>query len=201
MPSVSKAVRVSLGAALVAALAVVPAVQAQQETRISGRVVDGTDNAPVPTAQVAVTGTTVGQATTDSGTFNLRIPADAKSLTVRRIGYLAQTVPISPGQAEYRVVLQKDVLRLETQVVTGVATTVSSQNAANAVSAVTAEQVAQVPSPTVENALEGKVPGAIIENNNGGQPGGSVQVQVRGITSIFGNAEPLYVVDGVIMNN
>ena len=99
MQSVGKAVRVSLGAALVAALAFVPALQAQQETRISGRVVDATDNAPIPSAQVIVTGTTVGQTTSDSGRFSLRIPADAKSLTIRRIGYLAQTVPITPGQA------------------------------------------------------------------------------------------------------
>ena len=59
MPSVSKAVRVSLGAALVSALASTSAL-AQQETRITGRVVDATDNAPIPSAQVIVTGTTIG---------------------------------------------------------------------------------------------------------------------------------------------
>ena len=61
--------------------------------------------------------------------------------------------------------------------------------------------VNEVPAPTIENSLEGKVPGAIIESNNGGAPGGGLQIQVRGITSIYGNAEPLYVIDGVIVNN
>ncbi len=84
---------------------------------------------------------------------------------------------------------------------TGVSTTVASQNAANAVSVVTTQEVNQVPAPTLENSLEGKIPGAVIESNNSGAPGGGLEIQVRGVTSIFGNAEPLYVVDGVIADN
>ncbi len=106
----------------------------------------------------------------------------------------------SCGKADYTVTLQRDILRLDAQVVT-VATTVASQNAANAVAVVTAASVDEVPAPTIENSLEGKVPGAIIESNNGGAPGGGLEIQVRGITSIYGNAEPLYVIDGVIVNN
>ncbi len=53
----------------------------------------------------------------------------------------------------------------------------------------------------MENALQGKVPGAVIQQNNGGDPGGGMQVQIRGITLLFANAFPLYVVDGVIVNN
>jgi len=173
----------------------------RQDARVTGRVVDADSHLGIPAAAVVVTGTTIGMTTTDSGTFALRLPPDAKTLTVRRIGYLAQTVPITPGKTDYTVMLRKDVLRLEAEVVTGVTTTVASQNAANAVAVVNTQDVNQVPSPTIENSLEGKIPGAIIENNNGGAPGGGVQVQVRGITSINGNAEPLYVVDGVIVDN
>src|SRR5581483_1430380 len=53
----------------------------------------------------------------------------------------------------------------------------------------------------IENAIQGQVPGAIIQQNNGGAPGGGMQIQIRGITSINANASPLYVVDGVIVNN
>ena len=172
-----------------------------QDTRITGRVLDAANASGVPAASVVITGTTIGVNTTDSGTFALNLPADAKSLIVRRIGYLAQTVAIVTGKTDYTITLQRDVLHLEAQVVTGVATTVSSQNAANAVSTITAQSVNEIPSPTIENSLEGKVPGAIIQNLNGGAPGGGVQIQVRGITSINGNTEPLYVVDGVIVNN
>jgi TonB-linked SusC/RagA family outer membrane protein len=164
-------------------------------------VTDAADKVPVPAAQVTVTGTTIGALSNDSGVFALRLPSDAKSLTVRRIGYRQTTVPVTAGQTEIAIALDKDVLKLEQQVITGVATTVSSRNSANAVAVVTSAQVNEVPSPTVENALQGRVTGAVIQNNNGGAPGGGVQVQVRGITSINANAEPLYVVDGIIVNN
>ena len=169
--------------------------------RLIGRVTDASDKIPIPAAQITVTGTTIGALTNDSGVFALRLPSDAKSLTVRRIGYRQTTVTLTAGQTEIAITLEKDVLKLEQQVITGVATTVSSRNAANDVAVVTSAQVNEVPAPTVENAIQGKVAGAIISSNNGGAPGGGLQVQIRGITSINANAEPLYVVDGVIVNN
>lgn len=189
------------GAAVAFAIAPPVHAQQQQDVRITGRVINASEHMPIPTAAVLVTGTTIGQNTSDSGTFNFRVPADAKTFTIRRIGYLSQTVPIVAGKADYTVTLERDILRLDAQVVTGVATTVASQNAANAVAVITAGAVNEVPAPTIENSLEGKVPGAIIESNNGGAPGGGLEIQVRGITSIYGNAEPLYVIDGVIVNN
>jgi hypothetical protein len=100
--------------------------------RITGRVVDADQRGPIPSAQVLVKGTVIGQNTSDSGTFSVSVPADAKTLSVRRIGYLAQNVPIAPGTTDYTIPMQKDVLRLEAQVVTGAATSISSQDAANA---------------------------------------------------------------------
>ena len=173
-----------------------------QDGRITGRVTDAVDRAPIAAASVVVTGTTVGTSTADMATPALRVPSDGKTLTVRRIGFLEKVVPIVTGQADYQIALTRDVLRLQAQVVTGVATTVSSLSAANAVAVVnTQQQVNQVPSPTVENAIQGQVPGALIQQNNGGAPGGGMQIQIRGITSINANAAPLYVVDGVIVNN
>ncbi len=183
-------------------LFIASAVGAQQPgTRLTGHVTDAANAMAIPAAQVTVTGTTIGALTNDSGAFALRLPADAKSVTVRRIGYRQMTVPLNAGQTDVQVVLERDVLKLEQQVITGVATTVSSRNAANAVAVVTSAQVNEVPAPTIENAIQGKVTGAIIQSNNGGAPGGGLQVQIRGITSINANAEPLYVVDGIIVNN
>ena len=73
----------------------------RQQGRITGRVVEADAHTGIPAAAVVVTGTTVGTSTTDSGTFVLRIPPDAKTLTVRRIGYLAQTVSIVAGKTDY----------------------------------------------------------------------------------------------------
>ncbi len=198
---VGATLRVRLGVIVAAASFLAVGARAQEANRISGRVIDAAEHQVIPAAQVVVTGTTIGINTSDSGTFTFRVPLDAKTMTIRRIGYLAQTVTITPGKTDYTISLTKDVLRLETQVVTGVATSVASQNAANAVAVVTTQEVNQVPAPTLENSLEGKIPGAVIESNNSGAPGGGIEIQVRGVTSIFGNTEPLYVVDGVIADN
>src|SRR6185312_1186729 len=161
--SMATRVAAALGAV---ALALVWGSAAEAQTRITGRVIDEADRSAVPTAQVQVTGTTGGASTTDSGTFVIRLPADAKTLTVRRIGFLGKTVPVSAGQTEYTIPLTRDVLRLEAQVVTGVATTVSTKSAANAVAVVTTQEVNEVPAPTIENAIQGQVPGALIQQNN-----------------------------------
>jgi TonB-dependent starch-binding outer membrane protein SusC len=168
---------------------------------LTGKVVDTDTKEPVPSAQVLVTGTTIGTLTNDSGTFTLRLPDNAKTLTVRRIGYRETVDSLAPDQTEVTVALAKDVLKLEEQVVTGVATTISSQNAANDVAVINADQVSAVPAPTIENAIQGKVAGAVIQQNNGGAPGGGMQIQIRGVTSINANSNPLYVVDGVMVNN
>ena len=79
----------------------------RQEDRIAGHVRDSTDQSPVPAATVLVTNTTVGTTTNDSGAFTLRLPADAKSLTVRRIGFLAKDRARRGGQTRLPIVLAK----------------------------------------------------------------------------------------------
>ncbi len=195
--------RAGVAAALLA-VAAWPAVRvnAQGVLRpVTGRVTDVEDHAPIPAASIQVVGTTLGTTTTDSGTFSLRVPQGAATLTIRRIGFRATTLIVAAGQSDVAVSLARDILELQQQVVTGVATSVASENAANDVAVVTSANLNRAPAPTVENALQGKVPGAVIQQNNGGDPGGGMQVQIRGITSLFANAYPLYVVDGVIVNN
>ncbi len=185
------------GAWLVAA----PAHAQGTTRRLTGRVTDAEGGAPIATATVLVNGTTLGTTAGDSGNFALNVPNGAVTLTVRRVGYTAATVQVAGTQDNVAVQLTRDVLHLEAQVVTGVSTTVSSQNSANSVDVVSADQINQVPTPTIENDLQGKLPGVQIQQDNGGAPGGGMQVQIRGITSIFANAYPLYVIDGVIVNN
>jgi TonB-dependent starch-binding outer membrane protein SusC len=183
------------------ATAAVPETDAKQGRRITGRVLDAQNHAPVAQASVVATGTPIGTVTSDSGTFALNWPANATGLTVRRLGYRQATVSVAPGENDITVTLARDVLHLETQVVTGAATTISSRSAANAIAVVSDSQLSRVPAPTIENDLQGKIPGAVIQQNNGGAPGGGLQVQIRGATSIYANAYPLYVIDGVIVSN
>ncbi len=200
---ITHVVRVVRTARSVAVLLAVAAASAyaQQGRRVTGRVVEADGRAPIPAASVVATGTSFGTSTSDSGTFSLIVPNDVASLTVRRIGFRQATVQLPPDETDVTVSLAKDALRLETQVVTGVATSISSRNSANAVTVLDSSVISEVPVQTIENALQGKIPGAVISQNNGGAPGGGMQVQIRGVTSLELNSSPLYVVDGVIVNN
>lgn len=181
-------------------LTLVVSAEASAQRRVTGRVT-ATTGEPVQAASVNVQGTTIGAYTTEDGRFTLNnVPAGAQVLVVRRIGYKRVSQPLQSTADQADIRLEKDVLQLETQVITGQSTTVSSTNVANAVTVVTSAEVNRVPQPTVENALQGKIPGAVITQNSGA-PGGGVQVQIRGSNTVNGAYAPLYVVDGVIVNN
>lgn len=180
--------------------AALPAIAGAQTRRISGTVTVQGSTEPVAGATVQVVGTTFGTTADDGGRFTLSIPGGTQQLRVRRIGFQAKVVPVGAGESTVTVGLTRDVLQLEAQVITGQATTVSRANAANSVTIVNAEALNRVPQQTVENALQGKVPGAVITQNSGA-PGGGIQVQIRGANTINGAYQPLYVVDGVIVNN
>src|SRR2546430_8751606 len=96
--------------------------------------------------------------------------------------------------------MHKDVLKLDQIVVTGQASGIARRNLANSVASVDAEQLTKVPAVSVENALQGKLAGAQIQQN-AGAPGGGNRIRLRGTSSILGNATPLYVVDGVITSD
>ena len=171
-----------------------------QTRNVSGRVTVEGSGEPLAAASVSVVGTTLGTYTDEQGRFTLNIPDGPVTLRVRRIGFSQKTVPVGSGDTELAVGLTRDVLQLETQVVTGTATTVSSVNAANAVTVVSSERLNRVPAQTVDHALQGKVPGALITQNSGA-PGGGTQIQLRGISTLNASFQPLYVVDGVIIDN
>ncbi|NUO62184.1 MAG: SusC/RagA family TonB-linked outer membrane protein [Gemmatimonadaceae bacterium] len=185
-------------------LASLPAIAGAQGAggtrRVTGRVTEQGNDRPLAAATVQVVGTAFGTTTTDDGSFAVVAPEGDVTLRVRRIGFKAREVAVPAGQQSADVALQQDVLQLETQVVTGQATTISSRNAANAVAVVSADQLNRAPAQTVDNALQGKIPGAVISQNSGA-PGGGTQVMIRGVNTVNGQYQPLYVIDGVIVNN
>jgi TonB-linked SusC/RagA family outer membrane protein len=181
-------------------LTLLVSAEASAQRRVSGRVT-ATTGEPVQAASVNVQGTTIGAYTGEDGRYTLNnVPAGAQVLVVRRIGYRRVAQPLQATSDVMDVRLEKDVLQLETQVITGTTTTVSSANAANAVATVSGDQLNRAPTPTIENALQGKIPGAIISQNSGA-PGGGSQVQLRGVTTLNASSSPLYVIDGVLVNN
>jgi TonB-linked SusC/RagA family outer membrane protein len=180
----------------IAALA--PTAEAQQR-RVAGRVT-GTSGEPLAAATVSIVGTRTGTMTGDDGRYTITVPDGAVQLLVRRLGYRPQTVQVAATQETADAALERDVLQLAEQVITGQATSVARQNAANDIPTVTAEELTRAPTPTLENAIQGKIAGAFVEQNSGA-PGGGIQVQLRGVTTINAGTGPLYVVDGVIVSN
>lgn len=170
-----------------------------QQRQVTGTVT-GADQAPVSGATVTITGTRRGVQTDAGGRFTIAVPAGDASLTVSRLGFSSRVVAVPAGQSNVDVRLQSDILNLEALVVTGTATTVRRQNAANAVAVVSREELQRAPAPTIERALQGKVAGAQIVTNSGA-PGGGAQFRIRCISTLIGNRSPLYVVDGVIISD
>ncbi|HEU4649187.1 MAG TPA: SusC/RagA family TonB-linked outer membrane protein [Gemmatimonadales bacterium] len=173
-----------------------------QGRTITGTVSDSASGQPLAGAQITVRGTVVSGQTRENGTFVLnRVPERDVTLSVRLIGYRGAEVAVSGGETgTVTIALAKDPFKLDEVVVTGQATGVERRNLANAISTVSSEDLADIPSASIEHQLQGKVAGADIQTNSGA-PGGGVQVRLRGITSINASAEPLYVVDGVIMSD
>ena len=186
--------------ATVLALLTLAAGELIAQRRVSGKVTEEGSGAPLGNVSVQLVGTTQGAYTTEAGTYSLMVPNGAVSLRVRRIGYQLRNVLVPAASSLADVTLKKDVLQLEGIVVTGQQGTLERKNAATAVVSVSGTQLAAVPSVSLDQALQGKVVGARI-NLNSGAPGGGGQIQIRGVTSILGNGQPLFVIDGVIMSN
>lgn len=183
------------------ALMVLAATAHAQTREVTGRVTATDTQSPAAGAVVTVVGRpNVGTVSNERGQFRLTIPAGDQSLLVRIVGYKRSTVAVPAATTTVDVALERDVLQLEGLIVTGQATTVERRNAATATSVVNTEELTRVPAPSLESALQGKVVGANIQMNNGA-PGGGGQIQIRGTSSILGTADPLFVVDGVIISN
>jgi TonB-dependent starch-binding outer membrane protein SusC len=184
---------------MLAAVGAMGSEVAAQQREIRGTVTT-VQGAPLAGVSVQVFGTMTGTITAANGVFTIAVPGGDARLRVSMIGYKTQDVPVPAGQSAVTVRLAEDVLNLEALVVTGQATTTARRNLANAVATVGAQELERVPAQTVDKALQGKIAGANIQTNSGA-PGGGVQVTLRGVSSINGASEPLWVVDGVIVSN
>ena len=174
-------------------------VEAQQRP-ISGRVVSALSGQPIAGARITVPGTVATAVTGADGSFALSAPAGEATIVARFIGYKRRQVTVPPGESNVQIALEEDVFNLEAVVVTGQATAVEQRNLANAITSVAAEQLNRAPTSTIETALQGKIPGALIQSNSGA-PGGGVQISLRGVSTINGSVDPLIVMDGIVISN
>jgi len=187
------------------ALFVPASLYAQEAGVIRGRVTDAASGQPVGDARVTVERTKFATSTSSNGEYVLAaVPAGHYTLLVRRVGYAVarREVDVGPGEAaEADIPLRAAAVSLDAIVVTGTGAPAERRVLGNTIESVPGEAVSQAPgATTVDQALAGKVTGALISQSTG-VPGGQVSVRLRGTSTILGNAEPLWVVDGVIVDN
>ncbi|WP_461082286.1 SusC/RagA family TonB-linked outer membrane protein [Spirosoma flavus] len=163
-----------------------------QDRKITGRVTDGTDNNPLPGANVVITGTQIGMVTDANGQFSLNVPTGRNTLTVSAIGFVAQEITIG-NRTNIDVTLTADIKTLNEVVVTGYGAQ-AKRDITGAVATVDMKEALKVPAANVAQALQGRVAGVTVGNDN--SPGGGVMVRIRGFGTINDNS-PLYVIDGV----
>jgi TonB-linked SusC/RagA family outer membrane protein len=172
-------------------------VLAQTDMTVSGKIT-GAENTPLEGATVTVRGTNTSTVTDQAGNFRIRVPNNNARLVISFVGYAGKTVSASNN---LNISLAPDDGRLTEVVVTGLATSTKRSNAAHSVASISAKELAGNTRPqTLDGALQGKIPGAQISANSGA-PGGGFSVRLRGISSINLSSEPLYIIDGVYVNN
>ncbi len=186
--------------AAAAIVAVMPLVAEAQSRDVTGKVTQVGTGQPIQDVTITIVGQQVGTRTNDRGEYRLRIPAGEALILARQLGFKRQTIRLAATETSANFVLERDVLQLEGVTVTGAATVVDRKSAATAVSTVSAQELNRVPARSVESNLAGKVAGARMFENSGA-PGGGAQIQIRGATSVLGQGDPLYVVDGIIISN
>lgn len=167
--------------------------------KVTGTVTDET-NQPVPGVNVLLKGSSnIGTVTDIEGKYTLNIPKDA-TLIFKFVGYKTTEVAVN-GKTTVNLSIQPDVKQLEDVVVIGYQA-IKREKSTAAIASVAGEKIENIPVPSVEMALQGKVAGLNVLNITG-EPGAKGIVTLRGNTSIASQdsrSTPLYVVDGIVMD-
>lgn len=168
---------------------------------VSGKVTADLTGEELPGVYVLVNNSQQGVVTDLNGNYKIEVPGASGALTFSFVGYNKETFEVNAQTGPLNVVLTEDLGRLEEVVVTGLATTVKRSNLANAVSTISADELVGTTSqPTLDGAIYGKVTGANIVQSSGA-PGGGIAIRLRGVSSITGQNQPLFIVDGVYLSN
>ena len=167
-----------------------------QDRAVSGKVIDATTGEPIPGATVQEKGTQNGAITDLDGNYKIN-PGENAILVISFVGYTKQEIEVG-NQTTINIKLSEDIEQLAEIVVVGYGTQ-EAKDVTGVVATVKPEDFnkGQIASP--ENLISGKVAGVTVTPST--EPGGGSKIRIRGVTSLNGGQEPLYVVDGVILDN
>ncbi|MFI3286014.1 MAG: SusC/RagA family TonB-linked outer membrane protein [Rikenellaceae bacterium] len=168
-----------------------------QRVAVTGKVVSEDDNSAVVGAAIVVDGTSIGTVTNQNGEFSISVPNAASTLIVSYIGMLTQEVAAKPKMT---IVLKSDAHEISSVVVTAMGLTRDEKSLGYSATAVSGDEISAKRTNDMMTGLAGKVAGVSISSTSS-DPGASTSVVIRGVSSLSGSNQPLYVVDGVPMNN
>jgi TonB-linked SusC/RagA family outer membrane protein len=172
---------------------------AQNTGNVAGKVLDEKTGEPLAGAGISLVNASVGTVTDSDGNFSLDVKSFPAVLSVNYMGYVRQEINVAQPAASLTVLLREDVTLLNEVVVTALGITREKKSLGYATQSITGERLDGNTSTNLVNALAGKAAGVRITNGQGDM--GSSRIVIRGETSIAGNNQPLFIVDGVPVDN
>ncbi|RYE22527.1 MAG: SusC/RagA family TonB-linked outer membrane protein, partial [Sphingobacteriaceae bacterium] len=171
-----------------------------QTRKITGTVTGSDDGQPLPGVSVMVQGTKLGTLTDGDGKYTLNLPSNSGTLVFTFIGYATQNSTIT-GSSIYNVKLASSTRQLSEVVIQDSYGTQSKKSYTGSAETVSGARNENKPFSTFQQALQGEVAGVAVTSSSG-QPGANNQIRIRGLGSITSQAaaQPLYVIDGMIVN-
>ncbi len=169
-----------------------------QQTEVTGVVTAASDGASLPGVNIAIKGTNRGTSTNMQGEFTLRVPSLQDTLVFSYIGYQTREIPIN-DRTRLNVALRSQAITGEEMVVVGYGEQ-ERQDVTGSVSSVRPEQFKVGANTSVDQLIMGKVPGVRVVENSG-EPGGGLSINIRGAGSVNAGTGPLYVIDGMPIEN
>ncbi len=170
---------------------------AMAQKTMSGTVSDVNGN-PIPNASVMVKGTNLGTSTDDNGRFNLTVPANRNAIIVTAVGMREQEIAVA-ASGVLTIVLSSLEAALDEVVVTAFGIKKDKSTVGYGISQVAAEELTRSHTTNITNALSAKVPGVRVTGSGGSFAGSNILI--RGYTTFTGNNQPLFVVDGIPIDN
>ena len=166
----------------------------QEQIQLKGKVTDSQTGDPLPGVNIVVQGTTIGVTSDKDGNYMIELPSADATLVFSFIGYVTETVKYA-GQTSLDISLVPDITKLDEVVVVGYGT-VKKRDLTGSVASVSGNKIAMVPVPNIAQALQGKLSGVNVISQDG-RPDATVNIRIRGGTSISQSNQPLILIDGV----
>ncbi|MBX2840519.1 MAG: SusC/RagA family TonB-linked outer membrane protein [Flammeovirgaceae bacterium] len=170
-----------------------------QDKEITGKIISNEDSGPLPGVSVILKGTSIGTITDIDGNYRLNVPNNSNLLIFSYVGFETQEVQIG-AQSNIDITLVLDTRLLSEVVVTAIGLEANKQDLGYSIQQVEGDEITKSRETNMIAGLSGKVAGVQV-TSSGGVPGSAAQIRIRGNKSIQGSNSPLFVVDGVPIDN